>query len=80
MKSGNQKKVEPWRIVVFILGVLLIVAMWAQKDIAGAYAALPKEQMVPMVATTAAVSLVKVAVIAGGILLFRWIAGKVLKK
>lgn len=80
MSGENQKKREPWRIAAFILGVLMIVAMWVKKDIAGTYAALPKEQMVPMIATTAAVSLVKVAAIAGGILLVRWIAGRVMKK
>ena len=80
MNGENQQKREPWRIVAFILGVLLIVAMWVKKDIAGTYAALPKEQMAPMVATTVMVLLAKVAAIAGGVLLVKWIAGKVLKK
>lgn len=80
MSGENQKKREPWRIIACILGVLMIAAMWVKKDIAGTYAELPKEQMVPMVATTVVVSLAKVAAIAGGILLVKWIAGKVMKK
>ena len=56
------KKREPWRIVVGILVIAFIVYMWVEKDIASTY--------------TAAVTLLKVAAMAGGILLVKWIIGK----
>ena len=70
------KKREPWRIIAGILGVGAIVYMWTEKDIASACAALPKEQLLPMIVTSAAVTLLKVAAMTGGILLIRWIIGK----
>ena len=51
-----------------------------QKDIMAIYSTMPKEQVVPLIATTAAVSLIKVAAIAGGILLMKWIIAKVKNK
>ena len=51
-----------------------------QKDILEIYATMPQEQVLPMVVTTVAVSLAKVAALAGGILLIKWIAGKFGKK
>ena len=38
---------------------------------------MPKEQVNPLIATTIAVSLIKVAAITGGILLIKWIISKV---
>ena len=69
-------KKEPWRYVVAAISVIYIVYMWAQKDVAGIYAAMPAEQALPLVATTLAVSLAKVALLTGGILLAKWILGK----
>ena len=76
----QEKKREPWRIVVGILGIGAIVYMWAEKDIASTYAALPKEQLLPMIVTSAAVTLLKIAAMAGGILLIKWIIGKLKRK
>ena len=70
------KKREPWRIVVGILAIAFIVHMWVEKDIASTYAALPKEQLLPVILTSAAVTLLKAAAMAGGILLVKWIIGK----
>ena len=70
------KKREPWRIIAGILGVGAIVCMWTEQNIASTYAALPKEQLLPMIVTSAAVTLLKVGAMAGGILLIRWIIGK----
>ena len=53
--------------------------MWVKKDIAATYATIPAEQIAPMIVTTIAVSLIKVAAIAGGVLLIKWIVGKVKK-
>ena len=46
--------------------------MWVEKDVMTIYATMPKEQVVPLIATTIAVSLIKVAAITGGILLIKW--------
>ena len=69
-------KKEPWRIAVGILAIAFIVYMWVEKDIITIYTTIPKEQAVPLIATTIAVSLIKVAAIAGGILLIKWIISK----
>ena len=79
MANKENKKTEPWRIIVFILSVAYIVFMWVRKDIAEIYAAMPPEQVAPMIATTVAVSLVKAAALAGAVLLIRWVMGKVKK-
>ena len=79
MKNRNNGQKEPWRIIVGVISIGFIVYMWIEKDIAGIYATMPQEQVVPLVATTVAVSLVKVAAIAGGILLIKWIVGKAKK-
>ena len=78
IKGGpmQEKKHEPWPIVVGILAIAFIVYMWVEKDIASTYAALPKEQLLPVILTSAAVTLLKVAAMAGGILLVKWIIGK----
>ena len=80
MSNNNKKKIEPWRIIVGILAIAFIVYMWVKKDIAEIYATMPSEQIVPLVVTTIAVSLLKVAVIAGAILLIKWIIDKLKKK
>ena len=76
----NKKKKEPWRIIVFIIAVLFIVYRWIEKDVVAIYTTMPKEQVAPLIATTIAVSLVKVAAITGGILLIKWVVGKITKK
>ena len=75
----NNKKKEPWRKIVFIISVLFIVFMWIKKDIVSIYTSMPAEQVVPLIVTTIAVSLIKVAAIAGGILLIKWIVSKIKK-
>ena len=69
-------KKEPWRYLVAAISVIYIVYMWAEKDILSIYGNLPTEQMVPLIVTTVAVTLIKVALIAGGILLVKWLVGK----
>ena len=76
MENNDNKKKEPWRIVIGIISIVFIVYMWVKKDIITIYTTMPKEQVVPLIATTIAVSLIKVAAIAGGILLIKWIIGK----
>lgn len=50
--------------------------MWMKKDIISVCASVPAEQALPMIATTAAVTLIKIAAIAGAILLLKRLAGK----
>lgn len=80
MDTDNKKKKEPWRIVVFILSVLFLVFMWIKNDILTIYTTMPEEQIIPLIATTIAVSLIKVAAFAGIITLIKWIIGKIKTK
>ena len=75
-ENKNTNKKEPLRIVVFIIAAAYIIYMWVEKDIASVYAGMPAEQMLPLVLTTFAVTLAKVALLAGGVLLVKWIIGK----
>ena len=68
-----KRKKEPWRIIVGILAIAFIIYTWIDKDILDVYSTMPNEQIIPMVATTIAVTLVKVAAITLGILLIKWI-------
>lgn len=77
MENKNKEKKEPWRLIVGIISIAYIVYMWVEKDIIAIFTTMPKEQVVPLVATTVVVSLIKVAAIAGGILLIKWIIGKI---
>ena len=54
--------------------------MWVKKDIAEIYATMPSKQIAPLIVTTVAVSLLKVAAIAGAILLIKWVVGKIKNK
>lgn len=72
-------KKEPWRVIVFIISILIIVFMWVKKDIVEIYTTMPSEQIVPLIATTIAVSLLKAALFAGAILLTKWIIKKIRK-
>lgn len=80
MGNNYKKKIEPWRIIVFVIAVAFIILMWIKKDIAEIYATMPSEQIAPVIVITVAVSLLKVAVIAGAILLIKWIVGKIKNK
>ena len=72
----GQKK-EPWRIIVAIISVIFIVFMWVKNDIATIYSTMPREQLVPLVATSVVVTLVKVVGITAVILLIKWIVSKI---
>ena len=72
-------KKEPWRILVGVLAIGWIVYMWVKKDIVSLYATMPPEQILPLVVTNVAVTLLKVIGIAAVILLAKWLAGKLKK-
>jgi antibiotic biosynthesis monooxygenase (ABM) superfamily enzyme len=76
MDNRKQQKKEPWRIVVAIAAVVYIVFLWVRKDIAAIYSGMPMDQALPLIATTVAVSLVKVAAIAAVVFLVKWLTGK----
>ena len=82
MRKGNKndRKIEPWRIVVGILSIAFIIFLWVKNDIASTLVTMPKEQAIPLVVTTILVSVVKVAVIAGVLLLVKWVIGKIKSK
>ena len=76
----KKHKKEPWRIAVFTLSLAFIVFMWIKNDVASIYTTAPKEQIAPMIATTVAVSLLKVLLLAGAILIIKWIIEKIRNK
>ena len=76
MDRKNRKKTEPWRIVVGTISIALIALMWVKNDVISIYQTMPKEQLLPLIATTVAVSLIKVAAIAGAVFLVKWIIGR----
>ena len=80
MKQFKNNNKEPWRIIVGIASIAYILFMWVKKDIVSIYTTMPQEQIVPLIATTVAVSVFKVALIAGAILLIKWIVGKISSK
>ena len=69
-------KKAPWRYIVGFLSAACIVYMWSAKDVAGQYAGMPKEQLVPLIVTNVAVTLVKVVGIAAVVWLVRWLVAK----
>ena len=80
MSNDNKKKIDLWRIIVFIIAVGFIIFMWIKKDIADTYVNTPEEEIVSLIVTTIAVSLIKIAVIAGVVLLVKWIVNKIKNK
>ena len=69
----KKQKNETWRIIVGIISIVFIIFMWVKNDIVALYTTMPKEQVLPLIITTITVSLIKVAVIAGIILIIKWI-------
>lgn len=80
MNDKGKKKTAPWRIVVGTISIAYIVFMWAKKDIASVYSTMPPEKLFPLIVTNAAVTLVKIVVIAAVIFLIKWIISKVNNK
>ena len=72
----ENKKKEPWRIILGTVSIVIIVFLWVKKDIVGIIATTSGEEVLPLIVTTVAVTLVKVGLITGGILLIKWIIGK----
>lgn len=77
--NKNKKKIEIWRIILFIASILFIVFMLVRKDIVTIYTTMPATQVIPMIATTITVSLLKAAAFAGSVILIKWFIGKLAK-
>ena len=75
MKKG--KKSNLWRIIAAAISGLYIIYLWSSKDIE---AAAGSENMVPIIVTSILVSTAKLALIAGAVLLIKWLSRKFKKK
>ena len=75
MKKG--KKTDLWRIIATVISGLYIIYLWSSKDIE---AAAGSENMVPVIVTSILVSTAKLALIAGAVLLIKWLSRKFKKK
>ena len=73
-------KKAPWRYVVGLLSAAFIVYVWSTKDIAGQYAGMPKEELVPLITVNVAVTLLKAVGIAAVVWLVRWLIAKLNKR
>ena len=77
MNDDSKKgRPAPWRIVLAVVSVLFIAWMWVKNDVVALYAAMPEEQLGPLIATTLLVTLLKVAALTGVFLLIRRLVGK----
>ena len=75
MKKG--KKTDLWRIIATVISGLYIIYLWSSKDIETAAGS---ENMVPVIVTSILVSAAKLALIAGAVLLIKWLSRKFKKK
>ena len=71
MKKG--KKSNLWRISAAVISGLYIIYLWSSKDIE---AAAGSENMMPIIVTSILVSAAKLALIAGAVLLIKWLSKK----
>ena len=72
-------KQEPWRLIVGLAAVAYIVYMWIDKGLLSTVSQIPAEQALPMAATSIAVTVAKVALLAGSVLVIKLIASKMKK-
>ena len=79
-EKKTPKKREPWRIAVAAASILFIVVLWVKKDVAAIYSQLSPEDALPLLVTTVAVTALKVAAMAGAIVLVKWIIRKIKDK
>ena len=79
-EKKTPKKREPWRIAVTAASILFIVVMWVKKDVAAIYSQLSPEDALPLLVTTVAVTALKVAAMAGAIVLVKWLIRKIRDK
>ena len=73
----KDKKREPWRIGIAVLSAAMILFMWSRKDVLLFYAEMPAGEIFPLVATTVAVTLLKVAGLTMVLLLVKWVVSAI---
>ena len=69
-------KNEPWRLVVGIASIAWIIYLWSSKPVTAGNPGLAPEDLLPVIVTTAAVTALKVALIAGAVWFARWLLKK----
>ena len=77
MKSVERK---PRRIAIGVLSIIVIAIMWIKKDVLGLWSNISSEDLLPLLATNAAVMIVKIAVLAGIIYLVKMLLAKIINK
>lgn len=73
----KEKKADLWRIIAAVISGLYIIYLWSSKDIE---AAAGSENMLPVIVTSILVSTAKLALLAGAVLLIKWLSRKFKKK
>ena len=63
MSEEKKTKKSPWKIILFIISIILIIFLWIRKDIISIITTMPKEQIFPLILTTIGVALLKIAII-----------------
>ena len=71
MKKGTKR--DLWRIIAAVISGLYIIYLWSSKDIE---AAAGSENMLPIIVTSILVAAAKLALLAGAILLIKWLFKK----
>lgn len=77
MFETNNNKKGPLKWIIGLLSVGFILFVWIKKDLLAIYSSLPQEEVLPVLATTVATTLLKFALLAGVIYLFKWIGSKI---
>ena len=77
MLESNKKKNVPWKWIAGALSLGFIVVLWVRKDLLAVCSSIPKEELLPVLASSVAVTLMKATLLVGVICLFRWIGGKI---
>ena len=76
MEENNKRKIEWWRITLFVISVLVIVTLWAKKDIASVINLAAVQDVGPLILTTVLVTLTKTALVAGLLILIKYLVVK----
>jgi len=72
----KKKKIEPWRIIAFIIGVICIVYMFVTKN-SGADTTLTAEQAAPAMITSIMVTAVKFVILAVVVFIGKHVISKI---
>ena len=76
MFESNKKKKNPWKWTAGLLFIGLILFLWIKKDLLPVCHTMPKDEVLPVLASSVAVTLSKAALLVGVITLFKRLGGK----